>query len=247
MTTIAICQSNYIPWKGYFELIQRASAFVLLDDVQYTRRDWRNRNQILTPKGLQWLTIPVESKGHYTDRIDAMRVCDPHWAADHWKTLQHVYGKAPGFAWLADDLEATYQTLAAEPFLCRINHRLLDLLMARLDIHTPVHHASVVDPLSEAADDREKSGRLLRLCRKLGATRYLSGPSARSYLDVTAFEAVGIAVDWMTYDHYPAYSQWHRPTDEACLHTVSVLDLMFNLGPATAGYLRKASMAATTR
>ncbi|MGE0199582.1 MAG: WbqC family protein [Candidatus Melainabacteria bacterium] len=247
MTTVAICQSNYIPWKGYFDLIARADAFVLLDDVQYTRRDWRNRNQILTVGGLQWLTISVASKGHYTDRIDEIRISEPQWAADHWKTLTHVYGKADGFAWMADEMADLYTALAAEPLLCRVNHALLAVLLRRLAIATPVHHASDLDPLSTEIAGREKSGRLLRLCQKLKATRYLSGPAAKAYLDVAAFETAGIAVEWMTYDHYPAYPQLHRPEGETCVHTVSVLDLLFNLGPDAAYYLRNAAMASTTR
>src|SRR5438046_4323553 len=91
----AIVQSNYIPWKGYFDLIRRVDEFILYDDVQYTRRDWRNRNLIKTPQGLRWLTIPVEVKGKYYQSIRDTKIADPVWAASHWQTIVHNYGRAP--------------------------------------------------------------------------------------------------------------------------------------------------------
>src|SRR6476646_2882084 len=95
--TIAIVQSNYIPWKGYFDLIRSVDEFILFDDMQYTRRDWRNRNAIQTPGGVSWLTIPVESKGKYFQRICDTMVASEGWAADHWKSITHFYSRAPFF------------------------------------------------------------------------------------------------------------------------------------------------------
>src|SRR5437868_3785271 len=91
--SIAIVQSNYIPWKGYFDMIRAVDEFILYDDVQYTRRDWRNRNRIKTPQGLQWLTIPVDVKGKYSQPICETRVADPRWAERHWKSIVHNYGR----------------------------------------------------------------------------------------------------------------------------------------------------------
>src|SRR5215468_255615 len=95
--TVAVVQSNYIPWKGYFDLIRGADEFILFDDVQYTRRDWRNRNRIKTSNGLLWLSIPVESKGRYFEAIKDMRVVDRHWAGNHWKSMASAYARAPYF------------------------------------------------------------------------------------------------------------------------------------------------------
>src|SRR3954453_22431986 len=95
--TVAVVQSNYIPWKGYFDLIRQADEFVLYDDVQYTRRDWRNRNRIKTAHGTQWLTIPVFVKGKYTQAIKDTRISEPDWARNHWRTLGGSYGRAPFF------------------------------------------------------------------------------------------------------------------------------------------------------
>jgi hypothetical protein len=96
--TVAIVQSCYIPWKGYFDLVAGADEFILYDDRQFTRRDWRNRNRIKTPNGVQWLTIPVNVKGKYHQRIDETTISDPDWAQRHWKTLVHSYTAAPSFA-----------------------------------------------------------------------------------------------------------------------------------------------------
>ncbi|HEU5201697.1 MAG TPA: WbqC family protein, partial [Nitrospira sp.] len=93
MTRVAICQSNYLPWKGYFDLIHDVDVFVFYDDVQYTKNDWRNRNKIKTPQGVQWLTIPVGSHCHC--RICDVSLQDSYWQKQHWKTLVQRYRKAP--------------------------------------------------------------------------------------------------------------------------------------------------------
>ena len=95
---VAIVQSSYIPWKGYFDLIRAADEFILLDDVQFTKRDWRSRNRIKTKDGLHWLSIPVHTKGRYEQRILDATVSDPSWAVRHWQTIQGAYARAPHFA-----------------------------------------------------------------------------------------------------------------------------------------------------
>src|SRR4051812_8378856 len=105
---VAIVQSNYVPWKGYFDLINAVDEFILYDDMQYTRRDWRNRNKIKTPQGPIWITIPLQVKGRYHQRIDEMLVSDPAWAANHWKTLAHNYAAAPCFGEVAEWLQPLY-------------------------------------------------------------------------------------------------------------------------------------------
>ena len=101
-----IVQSNYLPWRGYFDLIRRADELILLDSVQYTRRDWRNRNIIKTPAGPQWITVPVEAKGQYYAAIDEVRVDDPGFAAKHVRAIELNYRKAAAFKetapWLFD-------------------------------------------------------------------------------------------------------------------------------------------------
>src|SRR3981081_3816911 len=108
---VAIVQSNYIPWRGYFDLIASVDEFILLDDVQYTRRDWRNRNRIKTPSGTRWLTIPVEVRGRYTQRICDTRVADKEWAKRHWERIRQNYKHAPGMDALGGFVEDLYASV----------------------------------------------------------------------------------------------------------------------------------------
>lgn len=217
---IAIVQSNYIPWKGYFDMIHRVQEFVLYDDMQYTRRDWRNRNRIKTAHGTQWLTIPVEVKGKYLQKIKDTVVSDPTWSDAHWSSLSHAYGKAPYFRAYRDEIEALYRTCSSR-FLSEINRHFLTGLCRLMGITTPLSWSSDY----ELADDRNE--RLANICVQAGADEYLSGPAARDYMDEGVFSRRGIHVQWMDYSGYPEYPQVHPPFD----HAVTVLDLLFSTGP----------------
>lgn len=226
--TIAILQSNYIPWKGYFDLIRRVDEFILYDEVQYTRRDWRNRNRIKTAAGVRWLTIPVEVSGRFEQTISETLIADPAWAGRHWKTLQHSYGRAAGFAEVAPRLETFYAGLGSTPRLSEVNEALLRIVCEMLDLEPHIRQSSEFDL---HADDA--TSRLVSICAQAGATRYLSGPAARAYLDETKFNEAGIEVDWMSYDGYPQYTQLHGVFD----HHVSIVDLLFNMGRRAKDYL----------
>lgn len=227
---IAIVQSSYIPWKGFFDMIASVDEFVLYDEVQYTRRDWRSRNQIKSPEGPRWLTIPVQTRGHRNMSIREIRVADPGWARHHWRSLCHSYAKAPCFRPLRPWLEDLY--LAPQPEdLSSINHRFLQAIMDVLDIRTPLRWSSDY-PAGEAG----RSERLLSICLQAGAGVYLSGPAARDYLDVGRFEAAGVQVEWMSYAGYPEYPQLHGPF----MHQLSVLDLLVHTGDRAPKYLLRA-------
>ncbi|MDZ7680671.1 MAG: WbqC family protein [Fodinibius sp.] len=193
---VAISQSNYIPWKGYFDMINLVDEFVLYDEVQYTTRDWRNRNRIKTPQGIKWLTIPVSS--NHLDAIDEVKIADPEWNAKHWKTMCHVYKKAPFFDYYANDFEQLYQH-ADQQFLSDINHYFLSSINKLLGIETPISEST------DYSSWGNRSERLISICRQAGADIYVSGPAAKVYLDVEMFEQAGISVEWMNYDGYPAY------------------------------------------
>jgi len=221
MTRIAIVQSNYIPWKGYLDLIASSDQFVLLDDVQYTRRDWRNRNRIKTAAGPRWLTIPVETKGRYEQLIRDVRVSDRSWALSHWSQLRQQYKHAPCFATERHWVEPLYLEHAPRiGYLHEVNRLFLGAICERLKIATPFRASADYELVPG------KSERLLAICQQAGATSYLSGPAAQRYLDVDRFAAAGIAVEWMDYAGYPEYDQIHPPF----VHGVTVLDLIFHLG-----------------
>jgi hypothetical protein len=224
---VAIVQSCYIPWKGYFDLINLVDEFILYDDRQYTRRDWRNRNRIKTAQGTQWLTIPVEVKGRYDQRIDEARISDPDWADRHWKTLVHSYASAPYFDHNRETFRSLYEE-ATDPRLSAVNRRFLEAICRILGIGTRFSWST--DYVAEGT----KTERLVSLCLAAGASAYLSGPSARDYMDETLFEAAGIALDYMDYAGYPEYPQLHPPFD----HAVSVVDLIFCTGPDAPRFMK---------
>jgi hypothetical protein len=224
--TVAVVQSNYIPWKGYFDLIRRSDEFVLYDDVQFTRRDWRNRNRIKTKDGPKWLTIPVEVSGRFTQTIKDVRVSDPSWAERHWKTLVSAYGRVPRFGERRASIEALYASIDSS-CLSTINRHFLEGLCPLLGITTPLRWSM------EFELPPGRSERLLAICRQCDATTYLSGPAAASYLDVELFERSGVSVEFMRYDGYPEYSQPYPPFE----HGVSVLDLLLCAGTSAGEYL----------
>lgn len=223
--TVVVTQSNYLPWKGYFDQLMRADQFILLDCVQYTRRDWRNRNKIKTATGPRWITVPVEVKGRYDQAIDETRIADPGWAERHCAVIAESYREAGCFAsesaWLFDSLRA-----AAEfERLSDINRYLLKALAERVGIRTPVIACDVLIPRAELRA-MEPTARLVSLARAAGANVYLSGPAAKAYLDLEAFAAAGIEVVWMDYSGYPTYPQQWGAFD----HGLSIVDLLLNVG-----------------
>jgi hypothetical protein len=229
---VAIVQSNYVPWRGYFDLIASVDEFVLLDDVQYTRRDWRNRNRIKTEHGTRWLTIPVQVSGRYTQTIAETEVAERGWTEQHWALVRQSYRDAVGFDDAAPFVEELYES-APEPSLSDVNRHFLGAICERLGIPTPLTRSQ--DYAAEGA----KTARLLDICRKAEATTYVSGPSARDYLDEEAFSAEGIAVEWFEYGPYSEYQQVHPPFEPQ----VSILDTLLCTGEAAAEHVRAVETA----
>ena len=223
-----ILQPSYIPWRGYFHQIEKADVFVFYDDVQYDVDGWRNRNRIKTPSGPIWLTVPVAAKGTHTDGrpICDIRICwDRPRNQTHLKSLRHSYGRARYFRRYEAMLEEWY---GSRPELLAEFTIPTTIRLAR---ELGIHHTQFVRS-SHLECPGQKTDRLLAILKKLGATHYISGPSARSYLEVERFAAEGIGVEWMSYD-YPEYPQPYPPFDSQ----VSILDLLFNAGPAAGGYI----------
>jgi hypothetical protein len=226
--TVAIVQSCYIPWKGYFDLINLADEFILYDDRQFTRRDWRSRNRIKTAGGARWLTIPVNVKGKYHQRIDEAVIADPSWADRHWKTFVHAYASAPRFGDYSELVEDLYRRASTEPLLSRVNRTFIEGVCDILGINSELSWSTDYD----AGGDRTE--RLVALCRAAGASRYLSGPRARSYLDENAFRRAEIELVYADYEGYPEYDQLHPPFE----HGVTILDLIFHVGSEAPSYMK---------
>ncbi|MFM2269198.1 MAG: hypothetical protein RL757_2639 [Bacteroidota bacterium] len=224
MKKIFICQSNYVPWWGYFDAIRQADAFVTYDEVQYTRLDWRNRNRIKTPRGLQWLSIPMQ-RWKLGDPISTVRV-QPNWQTQHLNLLRENYRTAPHFKTSFDFLENVYQQSQQFSYLTDINHLFLKVFCEKLEIETPFFrsHECPKNEFRVETDD-QRSGRLLQICLQLGATHYLSGRAAEHYLNVPLFNAHQIEVEWLQYAP-PQYPQLFGDFESG----VSMIDAFFNTG-----------------
>lgn len=232
MKTVAILQSNYIPWKGYFDLINQVDTFIIYDEMQYTKRDWRNRNKIKTANGVSWLTIPVEVKGKFGQKINETKISDKNWNKDHWNTIKNTYAKAPFFSAFKARFEDMYlNDLDGVEHISRINLTLMRLINDLLNIETEI----LIDSDLGIVDG--KSERLLDLCQKVNASTYLSGPAAKGYLDEGIFNAENIKVEWMDYSGYPEYNQMYPPFN----HEVSIIDLIFNEGVSAPKFMKSSS------
>ncbi len=225
---VTILQPSYIPWRGYFHQILKSDMFIFYDDVQYDKRGWRNRNQIKTPQGKKWLTIPVKAHGAQTESIPINEIkiaWGEHWNESHHKTLHFAYNQAPYFS--------DFQHLI-KPLLARHDEFLADLTIdLTMEISECLGNNKTKFLRSSSLPSQGiKSDRLLSLLTQVGATHYISGPSAKDYLELEKFEAAGITVEFMTYD-YPEYPQLYPPFDG----NVSILDLLFMVGPKAKEYI----------
>ncbi len=214
---IAIVQSNYIPWKGYFDLIAAVDEMIIYDDVQFTKNDWRNRNKIKSPRGVEWLSIPVGQ--NISRRICDVALPNTDWRADHWRKLHAYYHAAPHFNEVAAMLAPFYQQ-ATHTTLTEFNRALIEVICAYLGITSKISYAW------DYPSVEGKTERLVSLCEQSRAAVYVSGPAAKDYLDTSLFSDKGIAVEWFDYAGYPEYPQLHGSFE----HAVSVLDLLFNCG-----------------
>jgi len=225
MKKMAVIQSNYIPWKGYFDIIHDVDQFIFYDDVPYTKNDWRNRNKIKSKQGLHWLTIPVGSRNERL--IHEVEIEDSSWTKKHWETLKQSYSKAPYFNKYKEFFEHFY--LGAKwTNLSELNQYLIKTISREfLGIDTDFVDSRDFHP------EGQKLDRLIDLLLKAGADLYVSGPAAQSYIHETRFMDAGIKIVYKDYSGYPEYPQLFPPFE----HAVSILDTLFNCGPQAPDYI----------
>jgi hypothetical protein len=224
---ICIIQSCYIPWKGFFDLIGRCDEYVIYDGAQYVKRHWHNRNRIKTANGVEWLSIPVITKGRFEQSIDQVEIEKP-WADKHWRAIELAYKRTPYFEQLAPTVRGWYETADKQARLTDVNAIFLHGIAKLLGLKTRI----VRDDAYPAQG--VKTERLLGIVRAAGADRYLSGPSARTYLDEALLASSGIATEWMSYNDYPEYPQLHGSFE----HGVTAIDLLFNTGLEAPRFLK---------
>jgi hypothetical protein len=227
--TVAILQSNYIPWKGYFDIIGASDEFIFHDDLQFTKQDWRNRNKIKTAQGIQWLTIPCGSDEHR--RICDVTITDDLWQKKHWQMIYAAYHKAEFFCLYAPFFEELFLSVRWHD-LSAFNQYVIQYISGNfLGIQTHFKDTRIYH-LNE-----KKEARVLEILDAVHATDYISGPSAKSYIHEETFKKHGITVHWMDYSGYKEYSQFHTPF----MHEVSIIDLLFHEGKNAMKYMKSFS------
>ena len=221
---VGIIQSGYLPWRGYFDFIHGVDLFVIYDDVQFTRRDWRTRNRIKTPHGVQWLSVPVryQPRGHRIDETEIDYQQD--WRSDHRHRVSLHLRKAPFLDRALSVLDAAFAV--EHRTITELNVALIRGVCAHLCIQTPIRLSS------ELVATGAKTDRLLSLLAAVGGTTYVSGPTAKTYLDEEQFRREGVRLEYKSYV-YPPYPQLWGDFDGA----VSIIDLIANCGPRSRDYL----------
>jgi hypothetical protein len=222
---IVILQPGYLPWLGFFDQLRRCDCFVIYDDVQYTHRDWRSRNRIKTRSGAQWLTVPVLSRGRRYQLINETEIdYDQPWVRKHTGAIEVNYAEAEFFSCYFAELK---EALCSRPrYLLELDMTIIRLCAAWLGIKTPMLYASQISVTGKSSE------RLLHICQHLGADHYLTGDSARDYLDEDSFRQAGITMEYHNYQH-PVYKQLYG----AFIPYMSIIDLFFNHGPASLAIL----------
>ena len=224
---VTILQPSYLPWLGFFEQMTRSDKFVLLDDVQYTRRDWRNRNKVRVKEGWVWLTVPVQQKSRFSQSLLETRIDNSvSWRRKHLETLRQHYCKAPFFEKYFPRCQQIYEK--DWEFLFDLCLETIQFLKEEMGIETPLLRSSEMKPSGE------KTQRLVSICRELGATHYLSGESGSDYISQEDFSNPGIELEYQNYEH-PVYPQRYP----GFVPHLSTIDLLFNCGEQSLSILKQ--------
>jgi len=214
---VGLIQSNFIPWKGYFDFIDDVDLFIYHDDLQYTKGDWRNRNKIKTEKGTSWITVPVLYKNTHQLICDTNIDYSQDWISKIISKIQHNYKRSPFFDVYANDFFSIFKNKFLT--ISELNIHINDWIMKILGINTNIKISYDLNPVGNKTD------RIIDILLKVGADRYLSGPSAINYLESDKFLNFGIALEFKSYEYmeYPQQFGKFEPN-------VTILDLIFNVG-----------------
>jgi len=223
--TCVVLQSSYLPWRGYFDLVAQADVFVFLDGVQYTKQDWRNRNQIMTANGPLLLTVPVHAHDRMDRTIAEIEIDHSKpWVRKHLGSLRHAYSQAP----FRDEVLGRVEGIldAAPRLLFDLNRQLVvslwDCLSGGMD------KEFVADESLTGAVSDQRDQRVIDICKQVGADRYLSGPAARDYVQPDIWDGCGIELEYIEYDYLP-----YRQQFEPFLPNMSIVDVLMNMGPGS--------------
>ncbi len=225
---IGAIQTAYLPWLGFFDQICQCDLFIIYDDLQYTKKDWRNRNRIKTSEGAMWLTVPVVSKAGHKKKINEIQIdTDVRWAAQHWKSLKMNYLKAPFFIQHSDFFHNLYKKNWKQ--LASLNREIIGACLHWLKIQTEVLYSSESgieqNYISWCDGKVDATERIVYLCRRFNARCFLEGPAGKNYIKDDLLEDAGICLEYHNYPH-PVYSQRFGKF----IPYLSIVDLLFNHG-----------------
>ena len=228
---VGIIQSNFLPWRGYFDFIRESDLFIIHDDLQYTKSDWRNRNKIKTPRGIEWISVPVHY--HHTSQLIEETPVDYSrpWSQKMLNRIREAYRRAPCFEPYFSELSDLLNQPASS--ISDLNLCLIKWVCRHLEIDTPVEMSHDYHPRGT------KTERLIGILQQVKATTYLSGPAAKAYLVPELFHQAGIRLEYKQYN-YPEYEQLYPPFEPA----VSVIDLLFMKGKASISFMESKEMQA---
>lgn len=228
MKTIAIMQPTYLPWIGYFAMIDRVDEFVFLDSVQFEHRSWQHRNKIKSSVGVQLLTVPVQIKGNRSARIADMKILkDEEFQRKHLASIEHSYNKTDFYSDYAEEFKRL-MNLHCGGTIADLTIALTMFLANALGIRTPMLRASTMNTAGRRAE------LLSNICKERGADRYLSAPGSRDYLEMSDdFERNKISVRFHEYAH-PVYRQLYGEFTPY----LSIVDLLFNCGSDSLAILK---------
>lgn len=196
---IFISQSNYLPWRGFFDILSRVDLYIVYDSMQYTKNDWRNRNLVSNDNKLQWITIPCGAK--ISRSIDEVYPAQNNWAAKHFSTLQHLYSRSKYWNEYKESLSHIYSSMDANISLSCINIEFLRYIMRILGINTHIERdTELIDKTTLL--NLERNERLIALCNEVQAKSYLTAPAAKSYLKTSLFRSRGIDIEFFSYPKY---------------------------------------------
>lgn len=229
MKKLLIYQSYYIPWRGYFDMINMADEFIIYDDMQFCRRGFYSRNQLKTPNGRLWLTIPVNSKNHQQNglAIKNTKIADPKWGEKHWKSIVANYSKAKYFKEYKETFENLYLSKEYES-LSEVNINFIKTICEILNINTKISYSWEYELIGD------KNERLINLIKQSNSQIYVSSPVAQDYMDIDMFKHENISIEWMDYSGYKDYTQLFGDFEPR----VSIIDLIFNEGPNSTNYMK---------
>jgi len=225
MKKVAIIQSNYIPWKGYFDIINEVDLFIFYDDVQFTKNDWRNRNKIKTQQGIKWITIPVGK--NITRLIHEVEIKETSWQKKHYKMFKQNYLKTPFYKKYNDFLEHVYLENQWKNLSDLNQYTIKTISKELLGMSTKFEDSRFYQITARKQDG------VIDLLKKVKASVYISGPSAKNYLEEQSFQQEEIKLIWKDYSNYPEYPQFYPPFE----HGVTILDLLFHTGPDAPYYI----------